>query len=230
MPTSTNAGILQCAGGAAPLARALSPESQPTTALTLYAIEDHLSALVETLDTATADQEDELAACIGEALIHAIDKRDSMGRFLAHIDAQIGFADVEIHRLQERKRIFTRMLERTETYLVRIIQSLGQDTRGRWQKLEGHTVTFSLRKQPPSVAIDNESEVPPIYRKATIRISAALWEDLVDSVNVDLAGRLIEESKRSDEVSKSLIKEAIEGGAQVPGAHLVADAVKLKRG
>jgi hypothetical protein len=200
------------------------------TALTLYTIEEQLAALSDTLDIVPADQEDELVACLGEALIRAIDKRDSMGRFLAHLDSQIAFADAEIRRLEARKQIFTRILERTESYIVRIIQSLGQDSKGKWQKLEGRTVTFSLRRQPPSVAIDAETDVPNAYRRTTIKMSATLWEELLDSIDINLAARVIEAAKRTDEVSKSSVKEAVERGIEVPGVHLVADAVKLKRG
>ena len=231
MAAATNLAIIPLAEGAVPPVRISSPESfPPQAALTLYSIEDQLSALIESVDMVTADQEDEFAACIGDALIRAVEKRDSMGRFLAHVEAQIGFADEEIRRLEERKRTFTRVLERSEAYVVRVIQSLGLDAKGRWQKLEGHTVTFSLRKQPPSVAVVDESRVPVAYRKATIRMAAPLWEALLKAVDVELAGRLADEGKRSDEVSKSLVKEAIEGGTEVPGAHLVTDGVKLKRG
>jgi hypothetical protein len=133
--------------------------------LSLYAIEEQLSALVETLDAVPADQEEDLVARIGETLLQAVDQRDRMGQFLAHLEGQIGFADAEIKRLQERKQAFLKILERTEAYLVRVIQSLGRDHSGKWQKLERRTVTFSLRKQPPSVAVDNESEVPIACRK-----------------------------------------------------------------
>jgi hypothetical protein len=44
---------------------------------------------------------------------------------------------------------------------------------------------------------------------------------LLDSPNVDLARRVLDATKRSDEVSKAAIKHAIEGGAEVPGAHLI---------
>ena len=49
-------------------------------------------------------------------------------------------------------------------------------------------------------------------------------------LDVNLAARVIESAKRSDEVSKSTVKEAVESGTEVPGVHLVTDGVKLKRG
>src|SRR4051794_21803888 len=100
------------------------PESPARhAALTLYSIEEELAALEDTLAIVPVDQEDELVAHIRESLIQAIDKRDHMGNWLAHLDAQIGFADAEIKRLQDRKNAFQRILERAETYLVRVIQS-----------------------------------------------------------------------------------------------------------
>ena len=228
MATSTNLAILPAALPFPPCEP--SENHSVRTGLTLYDIEDQLAALVDTLDVVPAEQEQELVARIGETLLDAVEKRDRMGMFLAHVDTQIAFADAEIKRLQERKQTFLRILERTEAYLVRIIQSLGQDARGRWQKLEGRTVTFSLRKQPPSVELDNEAEVPSAYRKATVKIAMPLWEELLDSLDLDVAGRVLDAVRVSDEVSKSAVKEALESGTQVPGAHLVKDAVKLKRG
>ena len=179
------------------------PSLEPRVTLSLYAIEDQLVALADTLDIVPSEQEDELVARLGQALIQAIDKRDSMGRFLAHVDSQISFADAEIKRLQERKQAFVRLLERTEAYVARVIQSLGPDPKGKWQKLEGRTVTFSLRRQPASVVIDSEGGVPNVYRRATIKMAATLWEELLDSVDADLACRVRGVAKRSDEVSKS---------------------------
>jgi hypothetical protein len=223
--------VVPNSGSASPSLPALPPEvSTPPAALTLYQIEETLGALVDTLDIVPADQEEELVARIGEAMIQAIDKRDNMGRFLAHVDAQIEFASAEIKRLQDRKQMFERVLERTESYVVRVVKSLGLNPKGRWQRLEGRTVTFGLRKSPASVAIDDDTVVPAAYRKATIKLSAPLWEQILDALDVDLAGEVMGQVKRSDEVSKTAIKAAIDGGAAVPGAHLVEDGVRLVRG
>lgn len=229
--SSAYLAVMPVSGGAIPPLPALSPEAAPPpAALTLYDLEEQLAALADTLDIVPADQEDELVARIGEALVQAKDKRDAMGRFLAHLESQAKFAAEEIERLRVRKEMFERIQERTENYILRVIMGLGKDAKGKWAKLEGRTVTFSLRKLPASVAIEDESLVPTDYRRATVKLPAVLWDEVLDALDVDTAGKVLDQAKRTDEVSKTAVKTALQSGTEVPGAKLVDDGVKLVRG
>lgn len=225
-----NFAVMPIPGGAIP-PLPVSPEAAaPPAALTLYSIEEQLAALADTLDIVPPEQEEELVSRIGEALIQAKDKRDAMGRFLAHLESQRKFAAEEIARLKVRDETFARIQEKAESYVLRVIVSLGKDAKGKWPKLEGRTTTFSLRKLPASVAIEDESLVPIEHRRATVKLPAALWDQVLDALDVETAGKLLDQAKRTDEVSKTSVKTALQAGAEVPGAKLVEDGLKLVRG
>jgi hypothetical protein len=68
------------------------------TAAPLYVIEVHLAALTETAELASPEQELEFRAEFQTALTAAVEKRDRVGRFLAHLEQQIDFAKFEIDR------------------------------------------------------------------------------------------------------------------------------------
>jgi hypothetical protein len=76
--------------------------SPAVTAAPLYVIEDHLAALIETAELVSPDQEQEFRAEFQTALTAAVEKRDRVGQFLAHLEQQINFAKFEMDRLDKR--------------------------------------------------------------------------------------------------------------------------------
>ena len=175
--------------------------SPAVTAAPLYVIESCLAALVETAELVSSEQEQEFRAEFQSALVTAVEKRDRVGQFLAHLEQQIEFASFEIDRLKQRKAAFERALARLESYVIETIEKLGTDDKGKYRTLEGRTTTFSLRLCPPSVGLD-------IDRRAAIVAQAKTSEIKVD--------------KRS-------IRAAIESGAHVPGADVVFGRHSLRR-
>jgi hypothetical protein len=123
--------------------------------LPLYEIEETLAVFSET-EGVTPEQEAEFLQGFAAILNSAIEKRDRIGPFMTHLEVQIGLADAEIRRLQERKQSYARALAKSEEYVIRVTQSLGTDGKGKYKKLEGNTVTFSLKRCPPSVSITDE--------------------------------------------------------------------------
>jgi hypothetical protein len=197
--------------------------------LSLYSDADHLEALSNTLDMVPPEQEDEIVALIGQTLAAYTDKRDRFARFLAHLDNQIAFGKQEIERLERRVSMFTRFVERIETWTERALFKLGKTAKGKWPKLEGGTSTLGLKNLPETVAWDDESQVPLAFCKATITLPAPLWEEILDALPVELAGRVTDGAKRKLEPQKTPVKKAIEAGEIVPGAHIDSDRVKLVR-
>jgi hypothetical protein len=130
--------------------------SPAVTAAPLYVIEDHLAALIETAELVSPEQEQEFRTEFQAALTAAVEKRDQVGHFLAHLEQQIDFARFEIDRLRQRKATCERALARLENYVIETIENLGTDSKGRYRKLEGKTTTFSLRACPPSVEVTDE--------------------------------------------------------------------------
>ena len=204
--------------------------SPAVTAAPLYVIEDQLAALVETAELVSPEQELEFRTEFEATLTAAVEKRDRVGQFLAHLEQQIAFARFEIDRLKLRKALCERTLERLEQYLIETIEHLGTDSKGKYRRLEGKTTTFSLRACPPSVEVTDEPAIPPEYKVLTLKLPAVVWEQLLDGLAIEqrvtVTGQV-----RSPEVTvdKRSIKAALDGGAEVPGASLVTGRHSLRR-
>jgi hypothetical protein len=200
------------------------------TAAPLYAIEDHLAVLIETAELVPPEQQQEFLEEFQSALMSAVEKRNRVGQFLAHLEQQIEFANFEIDRLKQRKATFQRALERLEMYVIETIESLGTDNKGRYRTLEGKTTTFSLRVCPPSVEITDEAAIPADYKTLLMRIPALTWEELLDGLDIDARGAIVARVATAElKVDKRSIKAAIETGAHVPGADLVFGRHSLRR-
>jgi len=198
--------------------------------LTLYAIEEQLAAMAETAELVPEDQEQAFLEDFRTALMAAVDKRDRVGQFLAHLEQQAVFAAAEIKRLQERKAFFERALEKMEGYVIHVIEAIGPDTKGKYPKLEGRTVTFSIRDCPPSVEIKDEAAIPSDYKAITITMPALQWEALLDFLDLEQRAAVLDSvGKPKASVSKTAIKKAIGDGAQVPGADLIVGKKTLVR-
>lgn len=204
--------------------------SPAVTAAPLYQIEEYLAALVETADLVPEDQEREFRAEFESALATAVDKRDRVGQFMAHLEQQIEFARFEIDRLRQRRAVYERALERLEQYVITTIEHLGQDARGKYRRLEGRTITFSVRSCPPSVEVTDEPAIPAAFKSLTIRLPAVVWERLLDSLELEERAAVLEQVRNPEiVVDKRAVKAAIERGAMVAGAELITGRHSLAR-
>jgi hypothetical protein len=203
---------------------ALEPQVVESSSKPLYVVEADLAAFLDTADMAGPELEAQFEAELQAALTTAVDKRDNVGRFMAHLDAQVEFADAEIERLRQRRAVYQAALDRMESYIVRIIEGLRTDSRGRFQKLEGQTFTFALRACPPSVDIREEMDVPDAYKTAGVRMPVELWAEVLDALELELRGRLEDATGRPNfSTSRLAIKRAIQDGRKVPGADLIVN-------
>jgi hypothetical protein len=204
--------------------------SSAVTAGPLYAIEEHLAALIETVEMVPPEQEQEFRASFEAALTTAVEKRDRVGQFMAHLEQQAAFAKAEIDRLRVRKALCDRTLERLEQYVIETIEHLGTDAKGRYQKLEGKTTTFSIRACPPSVEVTDEAAIPAEYKTVLLKLSAVTWERLLDDIDIDERASVLEEGRCAEvSVDKRSVKDALERGAAFAGVSLVVGRHSLKR-
>lgn len=209
----------------------LVPSSPNALALRpLYAIEEDLAALADTVELVPADQEEQFRDEFQIALTTAVEKRDRVGQFMAHIEHQIAFANSEIDRLKERKTAYQKALSRIENYVIHTIEALGKDARGKYRRLEGTAVTFSLAGCPPSVEVTDESAVPPEYKTLTLKLPAAVWNQILGWLGTvrreSIAGQV---AFHEISIDKRSIKAAINSGAIVPGADLATGKNSLRR-
>jgi hypothetical protein len=139
-----------------------------TTALTLYQIEDHLAALIDSVDMVPDDEPGllaELEEDIARTLELELKKVDGVSHMLAHFESQAQFAAAEIKRLQASKKRYERAGERLEAYVRGAMQLAGRD------KLEGETSTLQIRKNPAAVYISNCDAIPAEYQVISTSVS-----------------------------------------------------------
>jgi hypothetical protein len=207
------------------LVPALLPAARP-----LYEIEAHLAALVETEEVVPDELEREYALELQATLLAAVDKRDRVGQFLAHLEQQIAFAHTEVTRLRAREEFFARALARMEGYVSRVIESLGLDAKGKRRKLEGNTITLSLHGCDKRVDVTNEAVVPGKYKRVTVTLPAETWELVCDSLDLEVRAQVLGEVKAPVvDVSLSLVKADLKAGIAVPGAELAGGTYLVRK-
>ncbi len=207
------------------LVRALPPAARP-----LYDLETHLAALLDTEELVPDELEQEYALELHAALLATVEKRDRVGQFLAHLESQITFAHAEVARLQTREVFYARAFERMQGYVMRVIDSLGVDDKGKRKKLEGNTITLSLHGCDKRVEVTDEQAVPTRYKRVTITLPAETWEQVCDSLDLDMRAQVLSEVKSPRvEVSTSAVKTDLKSDVAVPGAQLVGGTYLVRR-
>jgi hypothetical protein len=197
---------------------------------TLFDLEERLEALSNSAETVTPDQEQAFLAEFQAALAGAADKRDRVAGMLARLENQQAFASAEIKRLQEFKAGKARDQERLEGYVAYCIDSLGRDAKGKRKKLEGNMTVMFLKACPVSLEVVDEAAVPAEFKRATVTLPAAVWNDVFLALDEDFRETVIAAAGDfAIAVDKRAAKAAMEAGADVPGAKLVTDKTSLGR-
>jgi hypothetical protein len=191
----------------------------PSESLSLYRLEDDLAVLVETGEAGVPPEiEAQYRRELSEALARSVEKRDRVGQFIHFIKDQAEFAAEEIKRLTERKRLLERAEERVRAYVRWTIESLGQDEQGKFRRLEGKTVTFSLRKLADTLLIDDEAAIPAVYKTLLIEVPATAWERHF-AVCAD-KGILAAITRTEVKIDRRGLLAHLKEGAEVPGADI----------
>jgi hypothetical protein len=203
----------------------------PARALALYDVEAEIVALTDTAEMVAPEDEQRFLADFQQALTTAADKRDKVAHYLAHLDDQVVFAAAEINRLQERKKAIAARRDRLEGYVSYVIQSLGNDPKGKRRKLEGKTTTMYLQACPASVDVYETDALPLWYQRASVEMPAALWETVLCALDPDLRAAVIEamDGRGSYTPDKRAIKASLDAGEDVAGARMSQTAFSLRR-
>jgi hypothetical protein len=193
----------------------------PTESLSLYRIEDDLASLVETGEGGIAPElEMQYQRDLAQALQKAVDKRDRVGQFIRYLEDQAMFAGEEAQRLTERKQLFERAAERMRAYVKYTIENvMGRDGQGKWPKLEGRTVTFSLRRLPDILQVDDEAAIPAEYKTLVITVSAAAWHRHLEECD-DGAGILAAIIHMEVKLDRRGLLARLKEGAELPGVNI----------
>jgi len=207
---------------------AVAPRSP--SSLTLYDLESNLQALADSAELVEPDQEQKFLAEFSAALLASKDKRDRVSQFISYMESQAELAAAEVKRLNARKAAYERLTEKLKAYVVHVIKSLGADAKGKYPNLEGNTSSFRIQKNPYSVEIIDESAVPSKFKTAIITIPLPLWDELLDALDMELSGRVLDGIRRPEiAVRNADVKAALKNNEEVPGVRWAETSHHLRR-
>jgi hypothetical protein len=193
-----------------------------TATCTLYELEDHLQALVNSIELVEEPSfRESILEEIGQALRRAKEKRDAVVAFLRHCESQQKFADAEIERIQKRKELIARVQDELESYLIQVVEQYAPRDRRSVQRLEGNFSSLRIQKNPDSVLITDIEAIPSAFKQAILTMPAYVWEALLQSLDPD--ERKVFES-RVDKLELKPDRKALgaelKRGTQIRGADL----------
>jgi len=195
--------LLTVAASATP-ETAVQTVAKPTPNESLMAIEERLQMLLDSeefIDPADPNA-DKLRAMVAEEIAATLEaeltKVDGVANYLTWLETHEEFCGREIARLAARKAKFEKRRERVEGMVIGLLREHKE------RRLEGHTTFLALRKNPPSVEIVNEDEIPNEYKTAVITSEM--------------------------QINKTMIKRCLQAQIDVPGTRLVTDKERLVRG
>jgi len=202
---------------------------RPATACSLYAIEDTLAALVNSIDLCESPEDRKsILAEIAEALRSAREKRDRVVAFLRHCADQEKFADDEIARLEARKRQIARVRDELERYVIRVIAQCVPPDRKGIQRLEGNVSTMRLQKNPDTVLVTDIGLVPLAYKDAVVTLPAYAWEALLNCVPIEERKQFEQLVKRLEyRADKRELGKELRAGTPIAGADLQFGDLRL---
>lgn len=130
------------------------------TDLALYAIEEELQSLLDTVEVCPDELRPELEARIAEYVGSEKTKIDSIGRVLSSFDAVQEHARAEIERLRARQQAAENNARRLETYVLRILAQRDKPLKGQYFTLyAGHS---------QALIIDDAELVPAEFKRTTV--------------------------------------------------------------
>jgi hypothetical protein len=194
----------------------------PKTSVTLYEIEDNLAALANTFEVVEGEEIKQILLDeIGRALWQAKEKRDAVVAFLRHCEAQQKFADQEIERIRNRRDRIARFQAEFERYIISIIDRFAVPDRRGVKRLEGNISSMRMQKNPDSVAITDENEVPAAFKDVVLTMPAQVWEALLERLGKDERACLEERMKKTEfKPDKRALASELKDGNEIPGADL----------
>jgi len=189
---------------------------------TLYAIEDTLQALANSVDLVEdAHDRQVILDEIGQALRRTKEKRDAVVAFLRHCELQQKFADAEVERIEKRKAFIVRVREELERYVIQVIDQFAAPDRRGIKRLEGNVSSLRIQKNPDSVLITDLDSLPLALKQVVLTMPAYVWEALLQRVGFE--ERKVFETrveKAEFKPDKKAIGAELKKGTQIPGADL----------
>lgn len=158
------------------------PAKVPPPALSLYEIEEHLQALLDTEDMTAGEDQLAIMAEIAHAGELAKNKRDAVARFIRSVEAMASAKKEEAARLASEAKLLGRLQERLEERVLSLIEQFAPEPKRGSKKLEGRVFTLSARSNPPSVQIEPQAFIPMNLCNVTLMINGPMAKTMLDEV------------------------------------------------
>src|SRR5215469_283142 len=196
---------------------------------TLYEIEDHLAALVNSVAFADEPAAHEVILDeIGQAVRGANEKRDAVVGFLRHCAAQERFAEAEIERIQKRSAFIASVRVELEQYLIQIVERFAVPDRRGVRRLEGNFSSMRIQRNPDSVLIADDQALPVAWKDIVLTMPAYSWEALLQRLDPEERTVFEQEVKKTEiKPDKRSIGCELKKGEQIEGAQLKAGDFRL---
>ena len=166
---------------------------------TLYEITEEYRDIFALLEESEGEWTPEIASRV-EALDGEYDtKIQNIALFILDLEGEQKKIKDEISRLSAHMITAKKKAESLSKYLLSSLEFTGR-------KVKTSLVTVWAQNSPPSVVVDDLAALPDFFKTATVKTSL---ERIPESLR----------ALATVEPSKTAIKEAIDGGETVPGAH-----------
>ena len=156
----------------------------------------------------TEEKNEQLIQNIEAVQIQFNDKALGIGHYCLNEEADITAIEFEIGRLTNLKKSKEKAIQWLKDYLKAYMEITNT------QKIETAFRKIKIVNNAPSTVIDNIKDLSSQYQKYTIIIKGITGTDLAN-----IQGQF-PDAKIENEPMKTLIKETIQGGIGVTGAHI----------
>ena len=200
-----------------PLSQTLASE------MTLFALDESLSLLMESATEAAADNSGAIPKQLQEALLDYCEafgtKVDNIATYIKSQESEARNAKTEIDRLQARQAAAENKVERLKGLLKYFM-----DTRGL-RNMKGRLNTISLRKNSQdSLVVENVDRIPSEYWRVSITLPLPELEELLRHLPEEhaLRAHLTPDGKGSvrREPDNTKLRSALASGVPLQGAEL----------
>jgi hypothetical protein len=200
-----------------PLSQTLASE------MTLFAIDESLSLLVESATEAAADNNGELPEELRQALLDYCEafgaKVDNIANYIKSQEFEARSAKTEIDRLQSRQAAAENRVERLKGLLKYFMETRGL------RSMKGRLNTISLRRNSQdSLVLDSAESIPSEYCRVSISIPLPELEELLRHLPEEhsLRARLTPDGNGllRREPDNTKLRTALGSGVPVQGAEL----------
>ncbi len=183
---------------------------------TLDAILDDLCAYQDSLEMATNDAERaEIESAIVEHQAALIAKVPRYVGAMRRLEFEAQWEKDEAARHTKRQRRYEAATKYLEEYAISAMQRRGI------RELNGQGAALKLRQSPGQLMITDENKVADDFKVVAVTMPRKLWIRLLKQIAPEDLNSLTIVAREDIQVRKDLAKQAVKGGADVPGVDLV---------